>query len=86
MCSNATNILSIIVILVIITGTIPAVIIGALSIIVILIIITSTALAIIISALSIGLVLYFGIITSTANIYYTYKVRDSNIKVNVYTI
>ena len=64
MCSNATNILSIIIILVIITGTAPAVII---------------------SALSISLVPRFSIITNTTNIYYTYKVRDSNIKVNVYT-
>jgi hypothetical protein len=57
-----------------------------LSIIIILVIITGTALAIIISALSIGLVLHFSIITSAANICYTYKVRDSNIKVDVYTI
>jgi hypothetical protein len=57
-----------------------------LSIIVILIIITSTALAVIISALSISLILRFSIITSAADIYYTYEVRDSNIKVNIYAI
>ena len=55
-------------------------------IIIILVIITGTALAIIISALSISLVLRFSIIISTANIYYTREVWDSNIKVNVYTI
>ena len=53
---------------------------------IILIIITGTALAIIISALSISLVLRFSIITSTANIYYTREVRDSNIKVNIYAV
>jgi hypothetical protein len=53
---------------------------------IILIIITGTTLAVIVSALSIGLVLRFSIITSAANIYYTCKVRDSNIEVNIYTI
>ena len=48
--------------------------------------ITGTTLAVIISALSISLVLRFSIITSAANIYCAYKVRDSNIKVNIYTI
>ena len=65
MYSDATNILFIIIILAIITGTV---------------------LAVIISALFISLILRFSIITSTANIYYTYKVRDSNIKVNVYAV
>ena len=71
MCSNTTNILSIIVIL---------------SIIIILAIITSTILAVIISALSIGLVLRFSIITSATNICYTREVKDSNVKVNIYTV
>ena len=69
MYSNTTNILSIIVIL---------------SIIIILAIITGTVLAVIIGALSVGLVLRF--ITSTTNICYTYKVRDSNVEVNIYAI
>ena len=60
--------------------------INILFIIIILAVVTGTTLAVIISALSIGLILRFSIITSTANIYYTREVRDSNIKVNIYTI
>ena len=65
MCSNATNILSIVVILAVITGI---------------------ALAVIVSALSVGLILYFSIITSTADIYCTREVRDSNIEINIHTV
>jgi hypothetical protein len=86
LCFNAINILSIIIIFVIITGTILAVIVSALSIIVIFVIITGTALAVIISALFISLVLHFSIITSVADICYTREVKNNNIKVNIYTV
>ena len=54
--------------------------------IVVILIITNTTLAIIISTLSIGLILHFSIITSAVNIYYTYKIKDSNVKVVIYII
>ena len=60
--------------------------INILSIIVILAIITGTVLAVIISIFFVSFVLYFGIITSATDIYCTYKVRDSNIEVDIYTI
>jgi hypothetical protein len=65
LCSDATNILSIVVILVVITGTVLAIIIGT---------------------LSIGLVPRFNVIISAADICYTCEVKDSNIKVDIYTI